>query len=127
MQGTISRRSFITGAAMAGVAAATASAAVASVIDPSEEALAATAGSDQAGVLRSSIPQVPYKPAWLGDAPQISEDQITQTIEADIVVVGRPAATAAGPMCAFAAAENGAAVAVIESQPKERHLLLRPA
>ncbi len=116
MQGTISRRSFITGAAMAGVAAATASAAVASVIDPSEEALAATAGSDQAGVLQSSIPQVPYKPAWLGDAPQISEDQITQTIEADIVVVG---GGNAGSMCAFAAAENGATVAVIESQPKD--------
>ena len=49
MQGTISRRSFITGAAMAGVAAATASAAVASVIDPSEEALAATAGFRSGG------------------------------------------------------------------------------
>ena len=57
-----------------------------------------------------------YKPSWLGDAPVIDESEITETIEADIVVVG---GGNAGSMCAFAAAEAGATVAVIEQQSEE--------
>ncbi len=55
-------------------------------------------------------------PAWLGEPPAISDDQIAQTVEADVVVVG---GGNAGVMCACAAAENGATVAVLESQPQE--------
>ncbi|MEC4175467.1 FAD-binding protein [Adlercreutzia sp. R21] len=53
--------------------------------------------------------------SWLGEAPVIDESEITQTIEADIIVVG---GGNAGTMCACAAAENGATVAVIEAQAK---------
>jgi len=55
-------------------------------------------------------------PSWLGEAPVISDDQIVSTIKADVVIVG---GGNAGTMCAFAAAENGATVAVIEPQVKE--------
>lgn len=53
------------------------------------------------------------KEDWLGEAPVIDESEIKETIEADIVVMG---GGNAGCMCAFAAAEEGATVAVIESQ-----------
>jgi hypothetical protein len=56
-------------------------------------------------------------PTWLGEAPVISDAEIVDTIKADIVIVG---GGNAGTMCAFAAAENGATIAVIESQAKDR-------
>ena len=105
MDSTISRRSFIAGAAAAGT--------VAAVAASTQQAQAATAGSDQAGAIASGTARATYKPAWLGDAPVIDESQITDTIETDIVVVG---GGNAGSMCAFAATEGGATVSVIESQ-----------
>ena len=54
--------------------------------------------------------------AWLGEPPVIDESEIVETIEADVVVVG---GGNAGLMCACAAAEGGATVAVLESQSKE--------
>ena len=105
MDSAISRRTFVAGAAMAGAAVAAAGMA--------DEALAHTAGQGQAGTLTSSIDRATYKPSWLGDAPVIDEKDIAQTVESDIVVVG---GGNAGSMCAFAAAEKGATVSVIESQ-----------
>lgn len=55
-------------------------------------------------------------PSWLGDAPEIPDSEIVDTIETDIVVIG---GGNAGAMCAFAAAEEGATVSVIESQAKD--------
>ena len=55
-------------------------------------------------------------PSWLGEAPEIPDSEIEDTIETDIVVVG---GGNAGAMCAFAAAEEGSTVSVIESQPKD--------
>lgn len=105
MDATVSRRSFIAAAGVAGAAVAAAAAA--------SQAQAATAGSDQAGSVAGSTGRATYKPAWLGDAPVIDESQIAQTVESDVVVVG---GGNAGSMCAFAAVENGATVSVIESQ-----------
>ena len=51
--------------------------------------------------------------AWLGEAPEIDESQVTETITADVVVLG---GGNAGLMCACAAAEAGATVSVIEMQ-----------
>jgi hypothetical protein len=51
--------------------------------------------------------------SWLGEPPVVEDSEITDTVEADIVVVG---GGNAGTMCAVAAAEEGATVAVIEMQ-----------
>lgn len=103
----VSRRSFIAGAGAAATVAVSASA-----------ALAATPGAEHASAnnaVAADTPAVDYL-AWVGEAPVIADDQIAQTVEADIVVVG---GGNAGVMCACAAAEEGATVAVIESQPKD--------
>ena len=103
----VSRRSFIAGAGAAATVAVSASA-----------ALAATPGAEHASAnnaVAADTPAVDYL-AWVGEAPVIADDQIAQTVEADIVVVG---GGNAGVMCACAAAEEGATVAVVESQPKD--------
>ena len=105
----VSRRSFIAGAGAAGAAAVAVSASA---------ALAATPGAEHASAnnaVADGTPAIDYL-AWVGEAPVIADDQIAQTVEADIVVVG---GGNAGVMCACAAAEEGATVAVIESQPKD--------
>lgn len=51
---------------------------------------------------------------WLGEAPKIPENKITQTIQADVVVCG---SGNAGIQAALAAAEKGAKVTVLEKQP----------
>ena len=97
-QHALNRRSFITGAA-AGAAAIAAAAAVPA---------ATQARADEAA-------KAAY-PAWLGEPPVIADDQIAQTVEADVVVVG---GGNAGVMCACAAAEEGATVAVLEAQAQD--------
>ena len=54
--------------------------------------------------------------SWLGEAPVVDDSEISQTIEADIVIVG---GGNAGVMCACSAVEEGASVAVIEAQSKD--------
>lgn len=105
----VSRRSFIAGA---GAVLAGATAAASSGIG-STTALAATQGADQAGDIAGGTARATYVPSWLGEAPVVDESKITQTIEADVVVMG---GGNAGSMCAFAAAEEGLTVAVIEAQ-----------
>lgn len=100
-QHALNRRSFITGAA-AGAAAIAAAAAVPAATQAHADEAAADAK--------------PAYPAWLGEPPVIADGQIAQTVEADIVVVG---GGNAGVMCACAAAEGGATVAVLEMQPQE--------
>ncbi len=56
-------------------------------------------------------------PAWAGQPPVIADNEITETIEADIVVVG---SGNAGVLAATAAAFAGASVSVIEQQSRER-------
>lgn len=51
--------------------------------------------------------------AWLGNAPEIDESQIVDTVTTDVVVLG---GGNAGVMCACAAAEAGATVSVVEMQ-----------
>ena len=97
-QHALNRRSFITGAA-AGAAAIAAAAAVPA---------ATQARADEAA-------KAAY-PAWLGEPPVIADDQIAQTVEVDVVVVG---GGNAGVMCACAAAEEGATVAVLEAQAQD--------
>jgi succinate dehydrogenase/fumarate reductase flavoprotein subunit len=56
-------------------------------------------------------------PAWAGQPPVIAENEISETIAADVVVVG---SGNAGVLAATAAAFAGASVSVIEQQSCER-------
>ena len=113
---TMNRRSFIAAGAVAAGAmagaglAATAKAADASSSKADKGSAKADASAKADGASANPVP------AWLGEAPVIDDSQITDTIEADVVVVG---AGNGGSMCAFAAAEAGAKVAVIEAQDED--------
>ncbi len=92
----INRRSFIAGAALAGTAAAVA-------------ATAAPAFADEAA---SEVAAV--TPSFMVAPEAIADDQISQTVEADVVVVG---AGTAGLCCALSAAEGGLKVVVFAQSP----------
>ena len=53
---------------------------------------------------------------WVGEAPQIAEADIAQTIEADVVVLGL---NYSGSQCFRMAAEQGLTVVGVDSQAKE--------
>lgn len=55
--------------------------------------------------------QAPAGPSWLGSAPEIAESDITETIDAEVVVVG---CRTGGLPAVISAAENGAKVLGIE-------------
>jgi hypothetical protein len=99
----LSRRYFLKGVVASAVGVTTGS--VLETCQSNAETIASPAGAGSTN------------PTWLGQAPVISDDQIANTMKADIVIVG---GGNAGTMCAFAAAENGATVAVIESQAKDK-------
>lgn len=101
---TMDRRSFITGAAAAAGTIAT-TAAVPAFASAKDEA--STSGDAHA--------KTDYF-AWLGEPPVIDDSEIAQTVESDIVVVG---GGNAGCMCAFAAAEAGSTVSVLEQQAQD--------
>ena len=102
----ISRRSFLTGAAVLGGATA----------------LGALAGCAPQGGGEAKAAATPSQPAdagesgagWLGEAPVIDESALAETIDTDILVVGNGMA---GTVCALVAAENGAQVTLIEKNP----------
>lgn len=98
--GKMSRRSFLNTVAATGSVAAVGMASVAAA----EEVEADTA----------SEPWRRY--SWLEEPPQYTDADIVSTVEAEIVVVG---GGNAGLMCACAAAEQGAKVAVIEPQASD--------
>ena len=122
----LSRRSFLAGAALTGMGVASLGLGVGGT---SQELIAAEKVYGPA----SEPPLVPVTPIgtngtveagylsyfdWLGYAPQISDSQITETIEADIVVVG---GGDSGVPTALAAAEAGASVVVVEEQEEESY------
>lgn len=53
---------------------------------------------------------------WLGEAPTFTDDQIAETVECDVLVIG---GGHAGIMAAVGALDEGAKVAVVETQPWE--------
>lgn len=91
---TVSRRAFVAGtAALAAAGAVTATA----------QAAPASAAADAAASSAT--------PAWLGEAPDITDADCTETVDTEVLVCG---AGDAGMFCALAAAEDGAKVLLID-------------
>lgn len=125
----LSRRSFLMGLALAGSAAAGAGLAgcsPASSTAAAEDGAADSAG-EEAGSGASSTSNVgtdvngntvyySMRRDWLGEAPTIAGDQVTETQEADIVIVG---AGYAGSQCFRMACEKGLTCIVVDTQAKE--------
>lgn len=111
----IDRRSFLVGSAVAAGGAALASLAghnqaFADEAAPAEAEVEAPASGTIAGTICSSD--------WLGEMPVISDDQVSETIDVDIVILG---AGHAGCQAALSASQAGATVAVVEAQPEEEY------
>ena len=100
---TLTRRSFLTGAAAAGALAA---AGLATGCAP--QAKGETAGTEP----QAASPAAPASAdAWLGEEPQITDADCAETIDTEVLVVG---AGTAGYFAAASAAESGAKVLLIE-------------
>lgn len=104
---TVTRKDFLVGAAGLGAAAAL---------------CGNIANADEAVVLEASkgLAQTGYQceEDWLGEAPQIADPDIVETVDVDVVVCG---GGHAGSQCALAAAQAGAKVALLEVQNKDEY------
>ncbi|OUO92139.1 FAD-binding dehydrogenase [Gordonibacter sp. An230] len=100
----LSRRSFLTGTAAVGALAAAGALAgcAPQTKDAASEADAAIGAAD-GGASRTA--------GWLGEAPQISDDDCVETVECEVLVVG---AGTSGYFAAASAAESGAKTLLIE-------------
>ncbi len=114
MSHDISRRNFVTGAAtMAGVAAMASVATGALAEEASEHGEAVDPGSAGGFTAEGSdsMRNTPIETSWLTAPDPISDDQISETVDADVVVVG---CGVAGLTAARAAAEQGVKTICIE-------------
>lgn len=106
---SVSRRNFLKGAALAGVGATAAGALAACSPKSAEETATAQA---EPSTPNSSTAQ---GQSWLGEAPEISDADIAETIETELLVVG---GGQSGVLAARKAAELGMKVVVMEMQPE---------
>ena len=108
------RRDFLKGVLATGAVAAGAT--LAGCAPQSDKGAAAEAGTlseTGAGAPKGYMCQQD----WLGEAPQIADDEIAETVDVDVVVCG---GGNAGIQAALAAAEEGASVVVLEKgQPAD--------
>ena len=102
----ISRRSFLTGAAATGAAAATMGLAACSPSSSTSDAGSSASSDDATSTSTSSS-----SGDWLGADPGITDDDVTEEVTADVVVVG---CSDAGAIAVRSAVEAGASVVVIE-------------
>ncbi len=114
--GGISRRSFLKGISAA-MAAGTAGAAGVGALGLVETAQATevvdTTTPATTGYIKTNTGYPTENPEWLGEAPEIAEDEIVETVETEVIVVG---AATGGMPAVCAAAEEGAKICVIERQ-----------
>ena len=101
---TLTRRNFVTGAAIATGAAATAGLASAALGEEAASGIDAAAAAQEADGTSGGAD-------WLGSAPEIAEDQIASIEDVDVLVVG---AGGAGLMCAAICGELGMKALVLE-------------
>ena len=104
-ENSLSRRSFLTGAAALGSLAAAAAVTGCSPKQPGD------AGTKTADTGSAAGTAADGKPAWLVEAPAVSDADCVETVDVDVLVIG---AGTAGYFAACAAAENGAKTLLIE-------------
>lgn len=114
MEKGISRRNFLTGAlATAGVAAV--------AMTGCSPQTASEGGSSSAAAQSESVSLLTQTPAWLGEAPEIGEDEIVETKQTSLLIIGAgnagmtAAATAADLGLDFIIAEKAGQVAKTRS------------
>lgn len=114
------RRNFLKGTALAASGAALAGLAGCAPSGASESAsseLASTSSETAAGVAPGeTVAGTICGEDWLGVMPEIADDQVSETVDVDIVVLG---GGHAGCQAALSASQAGAKVAVVEAQPEE--------
>lgn len=112
----MSRRSFLSGAAVVGAALAGAGLAGCA---PSSSAKTGTADSKATAASAPAGSTVGYDGTgtmpWLGEAPEVSDSDVEEEVDADVVVIGLGAA---GVPAARAAAEAGAKLVCLEASAK---------
>lgn len=109
---TVSRRSFITGAAgLAGAAAASAGLVGTALADDAHGTAEQPGTNGFGSETTDDMRTPPTDLSWLTAPDPISDDQISETVDADVVIVG---CGVAGLTAARAAAEAGTKVVVIE-------------
>ena len=111
----MTRRSFVSAAAASGVAALSASVALADD-KAAEESTEETKQDKPAGQSEGLESARDLYTGWLGEAPEISDDQIVETYDYDVVILG---GGHAGTQCAKEAAKAGAKVAVLDQQAED--------
>ncbi|MEG0376051.1 MAG: FAD-binding protein [Raoultibacter sp.] len=114
-QNILDRCNFIKGALATGAVAA--AGAALSGCSPQQESKGAVAAEGSAGV--ATIPAgYQCSEDWLGTAPVIDADEIKETVSVDVVICG---GGHAGVQAALGAAQGGATVAVLETQPEDSY------
>ena len=103
-----SRRNFLKGAGLVGMSAFGASMIAACSPTTEGETSESTAAETASGYVTTGD--------WLGEKPEIADDEIVETVDCDVVVCG---GGHAGIQAALAAAEGGAKVVVIERSPED--------
>ena len=99
MNETLTRRNFVAGAALAGAGVAAAANLAGTTSAQAQDALTAEGN-----------------PAWLGEAPEVAEADITETLETEVLVCGF---NTGGVPCALSCAQNGSKTLVIERDAEE--------
>ena len=99
----ISRRSFLAGASLSAIGAASAG-----LLSGCGKGTTVEASAETANVSAGDSNDVP---SWLGEPPEVDEADITETVETEVLVVG---CRTAGLPAAISAAENGAQVLGID-------------
>ncbi len=122
---SMDRRNFLKGTALVAGGAAVAGLAGCAPASQSAEGAGASAasstGSDAAGAVApgDTVAGTICGEDWLGTMPEIADDQVTETVDVDIVVLG---AGHAGCQAALSASQAGAKVAVVEAQTEEEYV-----
>lgn len=121
---SIDRRNFLKGSAVVASGAALAGLAgcapAAGTGETSQDPLASTSAEVAGGVAPGeTVAGTICGEDWLGAMPQIADDQVSETVDVDVVVLG---GGHAGCQAALSASQAGAKVAVVEAQPEEEYV-----
>lgn len=119
---SMDRRNFLKGSALVtGGAALAGLAGCAPSASGSDDALATTGSEAAAGAVApgDTVAGTICGEDWLGTMPEIADDQVSETVDVDIVVLG---GGHAGCQAALSASQAGAKVAVVEAQPEEEYV-----